>query len=385
MKENHGKHGNFWRKIMRNHLVVSFTVYFLGVSTVIMAGVDEKPPYTLTVLAGDPSYAPNPPPVGKDIKLSYKVSLVELKDNRVERVLKKDIETVTYTLEIQGAQFYAKKLIGKVAESDVSTSITYISTTSSPVATVNAVVIAHAPGDKTARLTVTVTLKAKDTNGDNIVLEAFAEIPTPFTVLDTWFAVHVRKATNDKPSGFVFLVDGAGHNGFLDVGHAAWKVGVPDRLESDVSGVQWAKANEQWGLGANGDLNGEIDKFARLHWRLTDLTPFRVGVPGKLSSGDQGTEVHRFALKDLAAVKKALTYIVETEANPPEYDVPKHNCVDQCLAALKNSGLPAPNSKMTRTLGYSYPLSNGRWQTKTWPIQLSIPAKLVFELNKLAE
>ena len=139
-----------------------------------------------------------------------------------------------------------------------------------------------------------------------------------------------------------------------------------------------------------------------LQMSTTQIPLLRLGCRGNsLQAVSKGSEAIRFPLNDVAAFKNALGFIIAIEEweqatrvrlnqtngayNPANlyYRVPNFNCVDICLDALGNSGLPAPNSKENRRVWFYDQDNFGRKRKTLYNINLSIPNKLLEELNKL--
>ncbi len=341
-----------------------FFIFAIGLPTSIWAASNTQGNYTLTVSQGNPPVTPSPARINNDITVQFLIAIVEKKNDREEDVSKK-VKSCSYTVTVGGEQMVIKSVAGgfTIASDKLSAE----KSRGAFLKKVSPVVQTAIPGEKSVTLAVSVTLE------DDTVLSTSETIT--FVSPDFYFSVHVRGADNYNPTR-LYLIDGSGRNGFIDVGHAAWKIGVSPREMPNLSTDQQGRANQQWGLGDNGTIDNAMYAFAQNHYLPTDKTPFVVGVPGVLRSGDQGTEVRRFALEDLDAAKTALDYITATVNNTPEYNVPNHNCVDQCLGALGNSGLPSPDCKGSVKLGFRYTRPSGAKRTKTWTIQLSIPKKL---------
>jgi hypothetical protein len=254
-------------------------------------------------------------------------------------------------------------------------SLTSTKTRTELVRSVRPILWTETPGEKTASLSVSVTLE------DETVLSASEMIE--FCVPDFYFAVFIRSAKNDSEK-HPFLINDS--RKAIEVGHAAWKIGVSPREADNIDANLMTVANLPWGLGVapNPNISFPLDKalidFAEQHKTGPDNTPpLEVGVAGQLGNGGTGFEVKRYAIQEREDAIKALTYIKTNKESPHEYNVPNYNCVDQCLGALGNFGLPTPNCKEKRKLKYRYP---DRSRTKSWEIQLSIPKALETKLTQ---
>lgn len=374
--------------------------------------------YALTIWAGDPPFSPDPPKgcsntssrcttgnCKSHVGLAFNISFVKFEDDVIKDVDSTEIKKVEYRLAVEGdkTQIIAfRGLSGNRLDSPA------VNTPSPPVTlltSVPAVLCARAPGDKTATLTVTVTLV------DDTVWEDSETIS--LTVPDFYFAVFIRAATNDK-DGASYEMQGRGCTRFIDVGHAAWKVGVSPQEFPKINGNLTNFANQPWGSGPVAPIPNFLPQppnwqgpqsfwadpliypldAAMIHFALMnpktpqspdDNPTLNVGVLGRLSSDGAGGEIRRYTLEKRSDAEKALQHIQNSFPGSFSYKVPDNNCVDQCIAAMANAGVLPEGFDIEKVKGERkifFEYSTG--QRKHWIINLSIPAKFQAELTRLA-
>ena len=363
------------------------------------------------------------------IRLTFNTSLVEFEDGEKVSVNKNRIKKVVYVLAVEGAQTQIIVFMGysvHLLNSPVVVPKVTSNVTGEPpllYATIPVSLCAREAGEKTATLTVEVTLKGKEDDDDDIVLEDSDEIS--FTIPKFSFGVYVRPGGANDKDNVKHEMRGKGKEKFINVGHAAWEISVcPSELQTFPTDLQQF-ANKPWGSGPAFPIDNNLPQpqqfpsppyppfwppkleypvdasmisFALAHPKTPDNqqnnTPsLSARVPGWLTNKDVGSEIKRYVIEERSNVVNALKYINERprQPDPPvvfipvdsfRYEVPDKNCVDQFIEAMGIAGVSPEgfsdeNCKGERKLYLKYPDKT----EKEWTIKLSIPQKLQNQLT----